>query len=112
MSFKIAAILFIIPLSGFSQIRPVLDQPDPVKIEYNWKGAIAPASMSMAAGLAGNGTQGQKFVRQGFIAGAGLVIGFSGNPKRPAWHWLADVGISAGGFFIGQFIGETFIFTE
>ncbi|MFZ1301426.1 MAG: hypothetical protein WAQ27_02500 [Candidatus Microsaccharimonas sp.] len=104
--------LLLFPLFASAQIRPHVEHPQPAQIKYNWKGAIAPASMSFAAGIAGNGTQGQKFVRQGFIAGAALTIGFSSDARRPAWHYLADIGLSAGGFFLGQFVGETFIFTE
>lgn len=95
-----------------AQIRPVVERPQPAEIKYNWKKAIAPASLCFAAGVSGNRDNASKFVRQGFMVGAALTIGFGSDPKRPAWHYLADVGIGAVGFLAGQFVGENIIFRE
>ncbi len=102
---------FLLPYLAPAQIRPVVEYEQP-RIKYEWKKAIAPASMCFAAGVSGNRDNGSKFVRQGFIVGAALTIGFGSDAKRPAWHYLADVGIGAGGFLLGQFVGENIIFKE
>lgn len=107
---KYAILILLFPFAVSAQIRPHIEHEKPPEIKYNWKGAIAPASMAFAAGLCGSGEPVQKFTRQGFIAGAGLTIGFGSNPKRPGWHYLADALLSAGGFALGVFAGETLIY--
>lgn len=102
------ALLFILfPLFASAQIRPY-QEPTKGPVRYKWEQSIAPASLAMCAGMAGGRDNTSKFVRQGFVAGACLTIGFS--DRKPRLHYLYDVGIGAAAFVVGAFVGENLIY--
>lgn len=97
----------VAPFLAFSQrVHRYVDPVPPAPVKYEWKTAIAPASMTFAAGAFIGRDNGSKFVRQGFLIGAGLTIGFGGNTKRPGWHYAVDVAACAVGFVAGRLVGE------
>lgn len=99
----------LFPLFATAQIRPYVEPVPPPSIKYNWKGAIAPASLAFAAGAAGDRYPAGRFLRQGFAFGAVLTIGFA-DPKRPAWHYIADVGVSCLAFGAGHFAADNLFY--
>ena len=97
-------IFLLLPLFSTAQIKTFRSYENS-PLAYDWKRGIAPAALSFAGGAMNGRDNASKFCRQGFLIGAGLVIGFSDH-RRPGWHYALDLGISTAGFLVGRAVGE------
>ena len=75
------------------------------KQPYKIKGAVVPTAFAFAAGLCPD-TDGGRFLRQGFLFGATVTIGY--GEKKPLGHYLITTGVGAVGFLAGRGVREIY----